>query len=305
MICLQKGEYDLPPNVHVYSLGKESGENRMKYLVRFYWFFGRVFFRVRVDFVFFHMGAIYNILAAPFFVSRKLFGTKFLWWKAHGHINKTGRLALVFVDEVLTSTASGFPIETKKRRIVGQAIDTNIFHLPEQENRGFSVVYVGRVSKIKRLDLFMETAELMAEDEYEFSIIGPLDNTDYLNKLKSLDKKGRVKFLGPKTQLELVKIYQHTRLFLNTSKTHSMDKTVLEAILSGCLPITSNLAFKNLLGSAGLYIEKANVEDYREAIQKFMHTNTTELVDDLREKAIVEHSLSTFTKRIFWPYEKI
>ena len=35
VICLQKGTYDLPGNVHVYSLGKEEGESDLKYIVRF------------------------------------------------------------------------------------------------------------------------------------------------------------------------------------------------------------------------------------------------------------------------------
>ena len=70
VICLQKGTYNFPKNVHIYSLGKEDGENRITYVVRFYRYFWNIFFRVRVDYVFFHMGAIYNILASPFFIIR-------------------------------------------------------------------------------------------------------------------------------------------------------------------------------------------------------------------------------------------
>ena len=72
IICLQKGEFQLPDHVKVYSLGKEEGESRVKYTFRFYKYFWQIFFKVKVDYVFFHMGAIYNIMAAPFFFSQKI-----------------------------------------------------------------------------------------------------------------------------------------------------------------------------------------------------------------------------------------
>ena len=36
VICLFKGEYDLPDNVKIFSLEKEEGASKMKYLKRFY-----------------------------------------------------------------------------------------------------------------------------------------------------------------------------------------------------------------------------------------------------------------------------
>jgi hypothetical protein len=110
-----------------------------------------------VDYVFFHMGAIYNILAFPFFLIRKSFNTKFYWWKAHGHINWVGRLALRCVDRVYTSTESGFPIATKKRVVVGQAIDTTLFTLDKvflmmERMRKMKSSFVGRITPIKRIE---------------------------------------------------------------------------------------------------------------------------------------------------------
>ena len=36
VICLYEGEHNLPKNVFVYSLGKESGASKIKYLTRFF-----------------------------------------------------------------------------------------------------------------------------------------------------------------------------------------------------------------------------------------------------------------------------
>lgn len=304
VICLQEGDYELPDNVHVYSLGKETGENRLKYVWRFYRHFWHIFVRVRVDYVFFHMGAIYNLMAAPFFWVRHFYGTRFYWWKAHGHINRLGRDALWFVDEVVTSTASGFPIETPKRRIIGQAIDPGRFTLPTKEDRR-GLIYVGRIMPVKHLDVFLETYLRLRDAgiDLEPKIIGPLTDKTYVAKLKAYCTEHGIDpaiFVGPRSQKELVVIYQQADIFLNPSTTHSMDKTVVEAVFCGCLPVTSNRAFKELLQPDALYLESATASDYVSAIKNLLvRTDRQDLRHRLAGTALRQHSLHTFTKRVF------
>lgn len=307
VICLQKGVYDLPTHVHVYSLGKEEGESRLKYLYRFYKNFGRIFLNVRVDYVFFHMGAIYNILAAPFFLVRKFFGTTFYWWKAHGHINTFGKFALMFVDRVYTSTESGFSIATPKRHIVGQAIDTVRSVFPDSSVvRKKEVIYVGRVMPVKRIEDFIDTAAILhAKDPViQFTVIGPTDeDPEYVKKMEERSIASGLqeclKFVGATSQDELVQIRQNTSVFLNTSVTHSMDKTVLTAALCGCIPVTSNRAFIDLLQEDGLYIENATPEQYAAVIMELLNRDTVPLQKKLRENIVRLHSLDTFSHRIF------
>ncbi len=304
VICLREGKHELPPHIRVYSLGKESGESRFKYVVRFYRYFIKLVLVQRVDYVFYHMGAVYNIMAAPFFFLRKLRGTKFFWWKAHGHINAAGKTALLFVDRVYTSTKSGFPIETTKRRIVGQAIDPQKFQLGNGA-RNSEVLFVGRITPIKRIEDFIETAFLLQDSfpNLMWKIIGPVDDHQYLKKLQDFTKEkgleGRVIFCGTKLQDELVPIYQSAKIFLNTSRTESMDKTVLEAALCGCIPVTSNIAFKELLAGTHLFIEEGASTSYAKGIEKILSGEDESLRTELRNRVMESHSISTFTKRIF------
>jgi len=306
VVCLQKGTYDLPKNVFVYSLGKEEGENKLKYLIRFYRYFARIFFRIKVDYVFFHMGAIYNILAAPFFLLRKIFNTKFYWWKAHGYIGPEAQAALLFVDNVYTSTESGFSRATSKKRIVGQAIPTEIFVLPSNtDQRNKEIIYVGRIMPVKHIEDFIDTAKilLLKHDDLRFSIIGPVGDALYFKKLQEKIQQENmghaIQFVDSKTQNELVGIYQKAAFFLNTSLTQSMDKTVLEAALCGCLPVTANKAFEEFLGQEKLYAKQPTAERYADLILNYIEQDTTTLRHQLREKVVMSHSLETFTKRVF------
>jgi glycosyltransferase involved in cell wall biosynthesis len=305
VICLIKGEYTLPPHVHVYSLGKEEGENKLKYVARFYRYFAHIFFTVKVDYVFYHMGAVYNILGAPFFFLRDFFHTKFFWWKAHGHINVMGKLALVFVDLVFTSTESGFSIRTQKKRVIGQAIDPSLFTLGSHEAREKKIIFVGRIMEVKRVDLFIETVALLIRDDPSlcFEIVGPIGDEAYFaslqQRIQKLGLENVVTFLGPKTQQELIGIYQTSLLFLNTSQTHSMDKTVLEAVLCGCVPVTGNTAFKDLCAEHGLYISDPSPVQYAASLRTLLQSDLSSLCMQLRQKVVSLHSLDTFTHRIF------
>jgi len=307
VICLQKGDYTLPQNVFVYSLGKENGESRIKYIVRFYRYFFHIFYTVRVDYVFFHMGAIYNILAFPFFFARRFFGTQFYWWKAHGHINWIGKMALLFVDRIYTSTESGFRIATQKRHIVGQAIDTTLFVPPLSEvTRTKEIIFVGRIMPVKHIEDFIKTAQILLEEDASitFTIVGPNGDALYykkqVEKVASLGLAQTIIFAGSKTQEELVILYQRAVVFLNTSRTHSMDKTVLEATLCGCIPVTSNKAFTDLLDRDGLYVENQSPDSYATLIKKILaYTDYDEIQKQLQQTVIEKHSLSTFSKSIF------
>lgn len=299
VICLQKGDCELPPNVYTYSLGKEAGENNFKYIFRYYKYFTHIFFTIKVDYVFFHMGSIFTVLVAPFYLIRKLFKTKFYWWKAHGHLSFEGKVALLFVDKVVTSTESGFPVTSKKKHVIGQAIDTSLFVQASNLRKSKEVLFAGRIMPVKQLEVFLDVAEKLHSKGYTFTIAGPVGDEAYFAKIKSLPGAAYVTFAGPMPQPELVKLYQQADIFLNTSVTHSMDKTVLEAILCGCLPVTSNKAFKEMLEKHGLYHTHQNVEKYVQAICALTTNDTSMIREELRNEVCRHHSIDTFTKRIF------
>lgn len=297
VICLEKGSCDLPPHVFVYSLGKEAGVSKLTYVWRFYQIFWRVFFRVRVRYVFFHMGAIYNFLAIPFWLWRRVLGTEFFWWKAHGRINRWGRMALWFVDRVYTSTASGFPIKTPKRRIVGQAVDHTLFCQAGEKTD--TVLYVGRIAPIKQLEIFVAMAALENNNFSRYEIIGPVTAPGYDDTLRALPGAERVTFMGPKSPTDLVAQYQQATVFLNPSVTHSMDKSVLEAILCGCIPVTGNQAFAELLEPHGLFVSEQTPAAYAAIMQSLASKDLEAIRQALIQTVQSQHSLATFSDRIF------
>jgi glycosyltransferase involved in cell wall biosynthesis len=72
----------------------------------------------------------------------------------------------------------------------------------------------------------------------------------YLEKLKRLvvkhGLKDKIIFTGAKPHDQLPEYYSQSDIFVNMSATGSLDKTVLEAMAIGVIPITSNEALEEV-----------------------------------------------------------
>jgi len=306
VICLQKGTYELPSHVHVYSLGKEEGENKLKYLIRFYKYFSHIFFKIRVDFVFYHMGAVYNILGAPFFFIRKFSKTKFYWWKTHGYINVMGRMALLFVDRVYTASKESFPVASQKRFVVGHAVPIPEQFVPKDLHMPLRLLFAGRVTPVKKVELAVEALkELRARGiEATLRIVGSLPDQKYKDRISSLIASyglaSYAEIVGPLNSSALFEEYANTDVMLNPSQTYSIDKVVLEAMAHGLPVIAYAHAYGELLSPFGLAADAQDARVYAEVIAQLQERpDIHKLQEALKEEASAHHSLSTITQRIF------
>lgn len=309
VICLNEGEHTLPSNVFVHSLGKNEGKGRLTYTLRFFKYFIHIFVIQRVDYVFFHMGAIYNIMAAPFFVLRKITRTEFFWWKTHGKVRAfKEKLALFFCDRVYTAGSKSFDVATKKLRIIGHAIDIEQFVNRSGGKRDTKkCIMVGRLVRIKKIEIALEVVRTVAETTsgITLDVIGDSDTVDYKLALETYCKEqnlNQVHFLGSRPNYDMPSIYHHANVLLHPAYEAGFDKVVLEAMFSGVVPLTSIPSFQPVLSQFGLYIEPNDVKGYATQIERILHMEPHErmiLGKELQTIVREHHSLSTLPKRIF------
>ncbi len=110
----------------------------------------------------------------------------------------------------------------------------------------------------------------------------------------------KVEFLGPKPNTEIPKYLARSDLFINMSGTGSLDKAVLEAIACGCLSLTSNEAFKEVL-PADLIVERDKPAKLAENIKYLLNLpedKIKKLKDDLRAEVVRNHNLDNLVKKI-------
>ncbi|MBT3689740.1 hypothetical protein HOG11_00085, partial [bacterium] len=186
-VCLEKGEtLGIESNINVISLGKERGEGKRGKIRNFYAKLIPLFRNKEVDVIFVHMSEIFVLLIWPLaFIYRK----PIVWWKAHGNLSFKSKIARYLVKNIITSSESGFPINTKKRIITGQGIDTDMFSFTESNEQVKKVLWVGRISPVKNIETLIEADKILSTKGINLNIeivgdIGLTSQEAYLNKLK-------------------------------------------------------------------------------------------------------------------------
>ncbi len=251
VICLEEGRHELPDNVSVYSLGKEAGKGRLHMLLTFYKLIWQL--RKEYDNVFVHMNQIYVILGAPFW---RTLGKKVGLWYAHGAVSVSLRVAVPLTSYVFTSTKEGLRIETKKRVLAGQGIDTTNFKVaPKQTSDTLRITTVGRISQSKNLQTLLNACSILKKQgvAFLFKIVGVPTTAEekvYSTKMRALTTDlgldDCVEWVGGVSNHELPPVLQQSDIFIHDGSTNSLDKALLEASLCGCIVVSSNPAYKAL-----------------------------------------------------------
>lgn len=272
-IGLSVGEHRLPQNVEVLSLGKEKGYSKIKQLWRLYKF---LFSHLsEADGIYVHMGSIFAIASFPL---AKLFNKKLVLWYAHGALPWKLKIAEKLVGSIVTSSADGCRLKSKKIKVLGQGIDTELFK-PISEVRPprvfghqrFQLLYAARLVPVKGHATLIEAINILVNqrnvNDIKLMIMGtPLLELEkeYLADLKELVAQykinNNIEFLAGASHAKIPKYYREADLFVNPSSTGSLDKVVLEAMASGCLVLTCNEAYEKILQDKYLF-EKGNAMD--------------------------------------------
>src|SRR3989344_6606987 len=216
VICLQKGEYSLPKNVEVLSLGKELGAYKIEYIFNFYrYIFLR---RKQYDAVFVHMNPEYVLLGGIFW---RLWGKKMVLWYNHTFGNWKCRLAMKIAHTVCHTSPYAFTAGTKKSLVMPAGTDTEFFKPVAVKTLRPSLLYVGRIAPVKDLMTLIQAANILYGEGIEFNlnIYGEALPKDlsYLDVIKKeardLLKNGIIYFHGGIPNKDTPKIFSESWVF--------------------------------------------------------------------------------------------
>ncbi len=311
IICLAQGDYDLPSNVSVYSLGKEKGVSKIIQLIRLQKNLAQIL--PKVDGVFIHMCSIYAIASFPLV---KIFNKKMILWHVHKSINWKLKLAERYVDKILTASEQSCRLKNREKiEIVGHGVDVELFkpgYSPDGvnwntalENKKFKILIAGRIAPIKDHETLIRAVDVLVNQkniqDIKVNIVGSsLEDyeKEYFEKLKNLIQEKRlesyINFLGSVPHSKMPKYYQESDLVINLTSSGSFDKVLLEAMASGCLVLTCNMVFANILNDKYLFKKK----DFQELTEKIIELKKVDKSDTLRKIVIKHHNLDNLIEKI-------
>ena len=250
VICLEKGSFSLPENVKVLSLGKEDDAmiyhsvilKKFLYIIRFHKYIWQE--RENYDAVFVHMNQEYVILAGDLW---RLLGKKIYLWRNHKEGNFLTRYAVWLSDKVFYTSSSSFTAKFKKAVKMPVGVDTNFFKPdPSVERIPNSILFLGRISPVKKVLEFVEWFETL-DQKFTATVAGEaLPRDRAYEELVKKKASPRIKFIGPVTQEEALKLYQTHEIYVNKTPAGSFDKTIVEAAACGMKLMVDNPDAKDL-----------------------------------------------------------
>lgn len=307
VICLEKGSFDFPKNVEVYSLGKESGRSKIKYINNF---FNLILgLHKEYDSIFVHMNQEYILLGG--FVW-KILRKKVYFWRNHQYGNLLTRISVWLSNRVFCTSKFAFVAKYKKTILMPVGIDTNLFKIKSDDSEPSvkigKILFLSRMSPIKKPDLLIEALNILNKKNVSFKadFYGdalPKDE-DYYSSLKTRVKEmgmeDKVKFYKGIPNYETPKIYSEYEIFVNLTPSGSFDKTILEAVACGCLLVIAN---KSLSGEVDerMIIEKESPDKIAERINFWLKASGEEKIknsEKLQEYVIKNHSLNALIEKL-------
>jgi glycosyltransferase involved in cell wall biosynthesis len=306
VIALATGPYTLPPNVRVYSLGKERGAWKIVQAFRFYHYLLRLLPGARG--IFAHASPIFVIASWPLaWVFRK----KIILWYLHRSVTFKFRLAAILSKRVATADVRSLGIRRNNIVAVGHGIDADFFASSRDwtavSHRPLRIVSAGRLSPIKDFGTMIRALALLRQHgrQAELRIIGQANLPEhhaYEQQLRALVRQENledgVTFSGSVPYRDMPSQYQWADVAVGATPHGGIDKFILEAMAAGCIALTSNDVMREYLepyadrlmfahGNAQALADRLNTLSEYPAV-------STAMVRNVRE----HHDLSTAIARI-------
>lgn len=313
VICLAKGQYDLPPNVFVHSLGKERGNAWLARALNFY----KLLFCLipQSEGVFASYSPIYALASWP---AAWLFRKKIILWYLHRAVTFRLKLAEKICEKIVTASRDSLKFKSDKILELGHGIDLDYFHPSEisetviSPGRFLEVLSVGRISPIKNYETLLSATKILKDGgvDFKLKIIGqPIMPSDfpYFEKLKILRRElgleQEVEFVGFVPYSQILPSYRKAQILINPLPSGGLDRTVLEGMAVGLLPLTSNNVFGRYFGRYAsdlifAYNQPEDLADKIRVVGTWPDSKKKEVASFLRQQVARFHDKKELIKNI-------
>lgn len=300
VICLKEGRHALPKHVQVHSLGKECGRSRLTYLARFYRYIWAL--RKEYDAVFVHMNQEYVLLGAPLW---KLSGKRVVLWRNHKMGSWLTRLASACSYRVCYTSPSAYVAGYRNAVKMPIGIDTVRFS-PKPDSVTASVLFLGRLDEVKKPDVFLDAMRVLQQEHPSVRAYVYGDPTPgreaYAQELKArFSSLQNVSFRPGVRNDETPDVYAAHAVYVNLTPSGSFDKTIGEAMASGCVCVVANDVLRGVIPDA-LLVNPDDPTGVARGIRHALGLSSEERREaQTLQRAYIEkeHSLSLLASRLF------
>jgi glycosyltransferase involved in cell wall biosynthesis len=245
-------DLELPSNVTVYySLWIEG--KAISNSLRFLRTITKVFSQTRPDVIFSHMTEVQSTLLAPF---TKITRIPHYLWYAHANKSKYLQICTILCDGIISSTPGSCPVSGKRIHFIGQAIDSELFYFTTRNRSPKKFIHVGRFDASKKIDEIIQTlfTDERRQSGITFTQVGEPSSKRFVNYMESTVRRfsilveSKAVFFHPScSRSQLPALMSSQDVFIHSFE-GSLDKTLIEATMSGLPVVTVNSEYRRIFG---------------------------------------------------------
>ncbi|MCR4325939.1 MAG: glycosyltransferase [Patescibacteria group bacterium] len=314
VVCLGRGEGELPANVSEHSLGKPhkstAGSHgteaargihlikRLRYGIRFIHYAWK--YRHEYDDVLVHLNPEYLLIGGLLW---RLLGKRVGFWYNDARASLRTRVAASLADVLFYSSPDSYVSQLPHARKIPMGVDVDMYDVAERKAGPDSMLFLGRITAEKRLDTTLAALGRIAKNNsrFSFDIYGASGSGDdkYLKELRKnsaeLEKRGLVTFRGSVPHDKTPDVYAKHDIFVHIGSRRGFNKTLFEACGAGCIVVTADPILRWVVDER-LFVPKSDEKSVSEAITAALALSPEERERE-RGKLIAyvrrEHALSS------------
>jgi len=232
------------------------------------------------DAVFVHMNEEYMLLGGLFW---RLAGKKVVLWRNHKMGSWRTRLAAMFARMVCYTSPEAFVSRYTNAVAMPIGIDTDFF-TPPTERAPASILFLGRLDPVKRVELFIDALEKV-DTPFQADIYGsPTEgNEDYAAGVVRSATRVPELTMHPSVPHERTReLYRTHAIYVNLTPSGSFDKTIGEAMSSGCIVVAANEALRGILPDQ-LIVDPQKLESVVAGIRAALQAGGWDIEQELQE----------------------
>lgn len=306
VICLREGKHALPANVRVHSLGKERGRpvlGAAAYALRFI----ALAWRLRRDYdaVFVHMNQEYVLIAGWLW---KIMGRHVYLWRNHYAGSWLTDIAAAFCTKIFCTSKYSYTARYAKVALMPVGVDTSRFAHDSRVTRvPHSILFLARIAPAKRPEILLGALAMLNGRGVRFTatFVGsplPEHESYYADLIAQADTLGLRTMVSFKTGVpnsETPKLYQSHEIFVNTSPSGMLDKTLFEAGACGAIPLAMSDDWATV---AGTDLSFAGETELSERLERFICADVVAKkarIKKIQNNAVEQNALSVLADRLF------
>lgn len=303
VIALQTDPQLTLEGVQLISLGKEVGSTKLQRIFRFY----KTVWQDRhlYDDVFVHMNEEYVILCGLLW---RLMGKRVYLWRNHPIGTWMTPIAARLAQVLFYTSPQSFVARYAKavQMPAGITVPTEIpTKIPG------TIIMAGRIAEwYKRTHLLVEAGITLKQqrlsESFRISILGAPDKgeeayyQDLQERVQAAQASEVIHFAPGVSHEEVLRLYGDSDIVVNVTQSGSFDKSLLEAMAQGALPLTSNKALVGQIPEACIVKEDSS-DSLAVGIKRFLQADDDQKLvwrEEVRAYIVENHSFDSLTAKL-------